>query len=428
MGDSNQKRTTDRLAGVQYTPVISCALDHRAGKWHSVHALVTPNKPAALQEACTLRTFCAPAPLPCAGALRRAVATGIKHNTTCISPGFLFFACIPAFLLASRIAERVPLSARPPGQRCAEAMPRTNGYRICFQRIISLCEQWRQTQIESHVVRRHVHAVASWAQGRRKLVGRQVVGIQLATIHFSCMSAAPFVRLPQELINKLETSGSQVDQLVNRLNDTTSLSADKIQDLQRRVSRLGPIAALFTEYRRIHDEVLHLRCCRWCSHISHALCRPSSSWRSAGRNAVADGYKIVTTAMLPFQFIVNAGAHSVVQIQAYQDIIAEDDSNELRKHAEDEIKALEVQAGGVERDLLISLLPREQAESCDVLLEVRAGAGGQEASLFAEELFRMYKLYSGVANTMPCFSHAASRLVRPSRYQNSFHTWSTAVH
>jgi hypothetical protein len=100
MGDSNQKRTTDRLAGVQYTPVISCALDHRAGKWHSVHALVTPNKPAALQEACTLRTFCAPAPLPCAGALRRAVATGIKHNTTCISmlPTFRLYPCIsPGF-------------------------------------------------------------------------------------------------------------------------------------------------------------------------------------------------------------------------------------------------------------------------------------------------------------------------------------------
>ena len=48
----------------------------------------------------------------------------------------------------------------------------------------------------------------------------------------------------------------------------------------------------------------------------------------------------------------------------------------------------------LERNLLLSLLPRDSADERGVIVEVRAGTGGDEASLFAGEIFRMYERYS----------------------------------
>ena len=45
--------------------------------------------------------------------------------------------------------------------------------------------------------------------------------------------------------------------------------------------------------------------------------------------------------------------------------------------------------------LALMLVPTDEADSRDVILEVRAGAGGDEASLFAMDLLRMYERYAG---------------------------------
>jgi peptide chain release factor 1 len=52
----------------------------------------------------------------------------------------------------------------------------------------------------------------------------------------------------------------------------------------------------------------------------------------------------------------------------------------------------------VERDLRISLLPQDPNEHKNIFLEIRAGTGGEEASLFAADLFRMYARYSELRN------------------------------
>jgi peptide chain release factor 1 len=49
-----------------------------------------------------------------------------------------------------------------------------------------------------------------------------------------------------------------------------------------------------------------------------------------------------------------------------------------------------------ETALLASLLPRDEADSRGVILEVRAGTGGEEAALFALDLFRMYERYAAL--------------------------------
>jgi peptide chain release factor 1 len=50
----------------------------------------------------------------------------------------------------------------------------------------------------------------------------------------------------------------------------------------------------------------------------------------------------------------------------------------------------------VERDVQLALLPKDEADEKNAILEVRAGTGGDEAALFAAELFRMYERYAGL--------------------------------
>jgi peptide chain release factor 1 len=71
---------------------------------------------------------------------------------------------------------------------------------------------------------------------------------------------------------------------------------------------------------------------------------------------------------------------------------------EIRRLAKDEISELQEKMAEVERDLRISLLPRDPNEHKNIFLEIRAGTGGEEASLFAADLFRMYARYSELRN------------------------------
>jgi peptide chain release factor 1 len=67
---------------------------------------------------------------------------------------------------------------------------------------------------------------------------------------------------------------------------------------------------------------------------------------------------------------------------------------ELKDLAETELTELETDKLQVEEELKILLLPRDPNDAKDVLLEIRAGAGGDEASLFAQDLHRMYSRFA----------------------------------
>ncbi|WP_324669205.1 peptide chain release factor 1 [Geochorda subterranea] len=67
---------------------------------------------------------------------------------------------------------------------------------------------------------------------------------------------------------------------------------------------------------------------------------------------------------------------------------------ELRELAEAEIEALERRREEIERQLWIMLLPRDPHDDRSVIVEIRAGTGGEEAALFAADLFRMYTRYA----------------------------------
>jgi peptide chain release factor 1 len=79
---------------------------------------------------------------------------------------------------------------------------------------------------------------------------------------------------------------------------------------------------------------------------------------------------------------------------ADNEALAKSDDPEFAAMAAEEIPALREEAARVADDLQYALLPADPNEDRDALLEIRAGAGGDEASLFAAELMRMYQRHA----------------------------------
>ncbi len=75
-------------------------------------------------------------------------------------------------------------------------------------------------------------------------------------------------------------------------------------------------------------------------------------------------------------------------------ILNEEQDDELREMAQDEVRQLEVQLSDLEERLRQLLLPRDPRDDRNVIVEIRAGAGGDEAGLFAADLHRMYTRYA----------------------------------
>jgi peptide chain release factor 1 len=72
-------------------------------------------------------------------------------------------------------------------------------------------------------------------------------------------------------------------------------------------------------------------------------------------------------------------------------------ADELAEMAQAELPGLEKKIADLQREVQVSLLPPDPNEDKDAIFEIRAGAGGDEAGLFASELYRMYTRYAEVA-------------------------------
>jgi len=81
-------------------------------------------------------------------------------------------------------------------------------------------------------------------------------------------------------------------------------------------------------------------------------------------------------------------------ISESRQMLAEEADGELRAMAQEELSKLEARVGGVEEELKRLLLPKDPNDEKNVVLEIRAGTGGDEASLFAKEMFRAYTRYA----------------------------------
>lgn len=83
----------------------------------------------------------------------------------------------------------------------------------------------------------------------------------------------------------------------------------------------------------------------------------------------------------------------IENIDSAKEILKEEEDEELRQMAKDELDEMEDQLPKMEEEIKILLLPSDPEDAKNAIVEIRAGTGGDEASLFAGELFRMYTKY-----------------------------------
>ena len=84
------------------------------------------------------------------------------------------------------------------------------------------------------------------------------------------------------------------------------------------------------------------------------------------------------------------------QLTDNRELAASDDAD-LAQMAQEEIPALEQRAADLEFDVQVALLPPDESDERDAIVEIRAGTGGSEAAIFAADLYRMYHRYAEIA-------------------------------
>ena len=82
------------------------------------------------------------------------------------------------------------------------------------------------------------------------------------------------------------------------------------------------------------------------------------------------------------------------QIEDSKKILEEEKDPEMLEMAEEDLAQVEIERKKAEEDLKILLLPKDSRDERNVIVEIRAGTGGEEAALFSNDLFRMYSRYA----------------------------------
>jgi peptide chain release factor 1 len=81
-------------------------------------------------------------------------------------------------------------------------------------------------------------------------------------------------------------------------------------------------------------------------------------------------------------------------IEETKELLHHEDSADMQAMAREEVAQLEQQKADLEKELQRMLVPKDPLDEKSVILEIRAGTGGEESALFAAELFRMYSKYA----------------------------------
>jgi peptide chain release factor 1 len=82
------------------------------------------------------------------------------------------------------------------------------------------------------------------------------------------------------------------------------------------------------------------------------------------------------------------------ELTKVQEMARSEGDPDLREMAHEEVRALEARRDALDAEIPLLLIPRDPNDEKNVLLEIRAGTGGDEAALFAAEVFRMYSRYA----------------------------------
>lgn len=117
---------------------------------------------------------------------------------------------------------------------------------------------------------------------------------------------------------------------------------------------------------------------------------------------LADNSKVIKISKerSALEVVVNQAREYITlkeQIEEYQDILSGDDE-ELKEIAKDDLPNTEIELQKCEEKLKILLIPKDPNDDKNIIVEIRAGTGGDEAALFVSDLFRMYSRFAERSN------------------------------
>jgi len=124
-------------------------------------------------------------------------------------------------------------------------------------------------------------------------------------------------------------------------------------------------------------------------HLTRQMADPAVIGDPELYRKTAKAHSELTEIVTRYREWKQASAHAAEARQ-----MLEDSDPELRKLAAEELEKLEPELERLEQELRILLLPKDPNDEKNVVLEIRAGTGGDEATLFAAEMFRMYSRYA----------------------------------
>ena len=118
-------------------------------------------------------------------------------------------------------------------------------------------------------------------------------------------------------------------------------------------------------------------------------------------DVLGDRDKVVNLSKERSDLIEIVGAYETYSdvlknIEGNNEIINSGSDKELVEFAETELEDLEEQKEKLEEKIKYLLLPKDPNDNKDIIMEIRAGTGGEEAALFAGDLFRMYTRYAEI--------------------------------
>ncbi len=100
------------------------------------------------------------------------------------------------------------------------------------------------------------------------------------------------------------------------------------------------------------------------------------------------------SGLTPLVMVIKDYDQVVKEIGETEELLETEDDEEFLQLAQEELEELKEKQGLLERDMKFMLLPKDPNEGKSIIIEIRAGTGGDEAGLFAAELFRMYNRYA----------------------------------
>ncbi len=122
-----------------------------------------------------------------------------------------------------------------------------------------------------------------------------------------------------------------------------------------------------------------------------ALMSDASSLNASEFTKMSKEYAELT----PVVEAVNALRNAQAEMAECEQMLADPDcDSEMKELAEAEYHDLKKRVPELERDVQLLLLPKDEADEKNAILEIRAGTGGDEAALFAADLYRMYQRYA----------------------------------